>query len=105
MTLQRWRPPPWVSRWGVPARQSRSKPPISRSWPMTSACFPTLVACPLRPRRLVRLNIALAIGLKAALAIGAVAGLVSLMVAVLVGDLGASLAVTLNAMRLTRVAQ
>ncbi|MFQ5549620.1 MAG: heavy metal translocating P-type ATPase [Gemmatimonadales bacterium] len=51
-------------------------------------------------RRLVRLNIGLALGLKALLAIGAVTGLVSLMVAVLVGDMGASLAVTLNAMRL-----
>ncbi|TFG66560.1 MAG: cation-translocating P-type ATPase, partial [Gemmatimonadales bacterium] len=54
-------------------------------------------------RRLVRFNIGLALGLKALLAIGAVGGFVSLIVAVLVGDMGASLAVTLNAMRLARL--
>lgn len=54
-------------------------------------------------RSLVRLNIAVALGLKAFLAVGAVTGFVSLIVAVVVGDLGASLAVTLNAMRLARV--
>ena len=54
-------------------------------------------------RRLVRFNIALALGLKLVLAIGAVSGLVSLLVAVLVGDLGASLAVTLNSMRLANL--
>ncbi|NNF28405.1 MAG: cation-translocating P-type ATPase, partial [Gemmatimonadetes bacterium] len=54
-------------------------------------------------RSLVRFNIGVALGLKALLAIGAVGGVVSLIVAVLVGDLGASLAVTLNAMRLARV--
>jgi len=54
-------------------------------------------------RSLVRFNIAFALGLKALLAIGAVGGFVSLLVAVLVGDLGASLAVTLNAMRLGRL--
>ena len=54
-------------------------------------------------RRLVRFNIAFALGLKALLAIGAVGGFVTLIVAVLVGDLGASLAVTLNAMRLARL--
>ena len=54
-------------------------------------------------RSLVRFNIGFALGLKALLAIGAVGGFVSLIVAVLVGDLGASLAVTLNAMRLARV--
>ena len=53
-------------------------------------------------RRLVRINIGLALGLKAMLAVGAVGGFVSLIVAVLVGDMGASLAVTLNAMRLAR---
>lgn len=53
-------------------------------------------------RSLVRFNIGLALVLKAALAIGAVTGVVSLLVAVLVGDLGASLAVTINAMRLAR---
>lgn len=51
-------------------------------------------------RNTIRFNIALAIGLKLVLAIGAVAGMVSLAVAVLVGDLGGSLAVTLNALRI-----
>jgi len=54
-------------------------------------------------RFLVRLNIGLALGLKALLAVGAVSGFVSLIVAVLVGDMGATLVVTLNAMRLARV--
>lgn len=54
-------------------------------------------------RSLVRFNIGLALTLKAVLAVGAIGGSVSLIVAVLVGDLGASLAVTLNAMRLARV--
>ena len=54
-------------------------------------------------RRLIRFNIILALGLKMLLAAGAVAGVVSLLVAVLIGDLGASLTVTLNAMRLARV--
>jgi Cd2+/Zn2+-exporting ATPase len=54
-------------------------------------------------RRLVRFNIALALGLKLILAAGAVGGVVTLMVAVLVGDMGASLAVTLNAMRIARM--
>ena len=56
-------------------------------------------------RHSVRFNIVLALGLKTLLAIGAVTGVVSLMVAVLVGDMGASIAVTLNAMRLARVRQ
>lgn len=54
-------------------------------------------------RRLVRFNIVLALGLKILLGVGAVTGAVSLMVAVLVGDMGASLAVTLNAMRLANL--
>ncbi|MFW6079779.1 MAG: heavy metal translocating P-type ATPase, partial [Gemmatimonadota bacterium] len=54
-------------------------------------------------RRLVRVNIGLALGLKALLAVGAVTGHVSLIVAVLVGDMGATIAVVLNAMRLARV--
>ena len=56
-----------------------------------------------RARWLLRFNIAIAIGLKLLLAVGAVTGVVSLLVAVLLGDLGASLAVTLNAMRLGRM--
>ena len=62
--------------------------------------LPYAVQLARRARALVRFNIALAIGLKMVLAAGAVGGVVSLMVAVLVGDLGASLAVTLNASRL-----
>ena len=58
-----------------------------------------------RARRVIRFNIVLAIGLKLVLALGAVSGRVSLAVAVLVGDLGASLVVTLNALRLARMRQ
>lgn len=54
-------------------------------------------------RRLVRFNIAAALGIKVLLAAGAIGGVVSLLVAVLIGDMGASLTVTLNAMRLTRL--
>ena len=55
-----------------------------------------------RARRMIRFNIALALGLKLVLAVGAVLGLVSLAVAVLVGDMGGSLMVTVNALRLAR---
>jgi hypothetical protein len=48
-------------------------------------------------------NIALALGAKLVLAAGAVLGVVSLAVAVLVGDMGGSLAVTINALRLARM--
>jgi Cd2+/Zn2+-exporting ATPase len=54
-------------------------------------------------RRTVRFNIGLALGTKLLLAVGAVLGLVSLAVAVLVGDMGASLVVTANALRLARI--
>jgi Zn2+/Cd2+-exporting ATPase len=53
-------------------------------------------------RRTIRFNISLAIGLKLVLAVGAIAGFVSLAVAVLIGDMGGSLAVTLNALRIAR---
>ncbi len=53
-------------------------------------------------RRLVRFNIASALTLKLLLAVGAVGGVVTLLVAVLVGDMGASILVTLNAMRLAQ---
>ncbi|MEX2473082.1 MAG: cation-translocating P-type ATPase [Gemmatimonadota bacterium] len=53
--------------------------------------------------RVIRVNIALALGVKAVLAIGVPLGAVSLITAVLVGDMGVSLAVTLNALRLARV--
>ncbi|MGH2607949.1 MAG: HAD-IC family P-type ATPase, partial [Tepidiformaceae bacterium] len=56
-----------------------------------------------RARRTVRFNIALALGLKLVLAVGAVTGFVSLAIAVLVGDMGGSLAVTVNALRLARM--
>ena len=55
-----------------------------------------------RARRTIRFNVALALGLKLVLAVGAVLGLVSLAVAVLVGDMGGSLMVTVNALRLVR---
>ena len=51
-------------------------------------------------RRTVRFNIVAAIAVKVVLGIGALAGVVSLAVAVLVGDVGGSLLVTLNALRL-----
>ena len=54
-------------------------------------------------RRTIRFNIALALGLKLVLAVGAVLGVVSLAVAVLVGDMGGSLAVTVNALRIARM--
>lgn len=53
--------------------------------------------------RVIRVNIALALGVKAVLAVGVPLGAVSLITAVLVGDMGVSLAVTLNALRLARV--
>jgi Cd2+/Zn2+-exporting ATPase len=65
--------------------------------------LPYAVRLARRARWLLRFNIYLAIGLKLMLAVGAVTGVVSLLVAVLVGDLGASLAVTMNAMRLARM--
>ena len=50
--------------------------------------------------RVIRQNIAASLSLKLALAIGVIPGAVTLITAVLVGDMGASLAVTFNAMRL-----
>ena len=64
--------------------------------------LPYAVTLGRRARRTIRFNIALALGLKLVLAIGAVTGNVSLAVAVLVGDMGGTLAVTLNALRLAR---
>lgn len=55
-----------------------------------------------RARRVIRQNIAAALLVKAVLAIGVPLGLVSLVGAVVVGDMGVSLAVTLNALRLAR---
>lgn len=56
-----------------------------------------------RARRVIRQNIAAAIVVKAALALAVPFGLVSLVTAVVAGDLGVSLAVTLNALRLAAV--
>ncbi len=64
--------------------------------------LPYAVRLARRARRTIRFSIALALGLKLVLAIGAVMGVVSLAAAVLVGDMGGSLAVTVNALRLTR---
>ena len=64
------------------------------------ARVPYAIGLARRAHRIIRFNIGLAIALKALLAVGAVTGLVSLAVAVLVGDLGASLVVTANALRL-----
>jgi len=51
----------------------------------------------------IRQNIAAAIVIKAILAIGVPLGMVSLVTAVLLGDMGVSLGVTLNALRLGTV--
>jgi Cd2+/Zn2+-exporting ATPase len=53
--------------------------------------------------QVIKQNIAVAILIKATLTVMAVSGLINLWVAVGVGDMGLSLAVILNAMRLTRV--
>ena len=55
-----------------------------------------------KARRTIRFNIAFALTAKLLLAIGAVMGIVSLAMAVIVGDMGGSLVVTLNALRLAR---
>ncbi len=64
--------------------------------------LPYAVRLARRARRTIRFNIALALGLKGILAVGAILGLLGLSVAVLVGDMGGSLVVTLNALRLAR---
>ena len=56
-----------------------------------------------RGRGVIRQNIAVALVLKGSLAVGVPLGWVSLIVAVVVGDMGASLAVTGNSLRLARV--
>jgi Cd2+/Zn2+-exporting ATPase len=65
--------------------------------------LPYVVRLARQSRRVIRQNIGVAILIKAVLAIGVPLGAVSLIVAVLVGDMGASLAVTANALRLARV--
>jgi len=64
------------------------------------AILPYAVRVAKLARRLVRFNIVAALSLKLLLAVGAVSGTVTLLVAVLVGDMGASILVTMNAMRL-----
>jgi Cd2+/Zn2+-exporting ATPase len=67
------------------------------------AMLPYAVQLAKRARRVIMFSIGIALGLKVLLAAGAVGGVVSLLVAVLVGDMGASLVVTLNAMRLAKL--
>ena len=64
--------------------------------------LPYAVRLARRARRTVRFSITLALGLKLVLAVGAVLGFVNLAVAVLVGDMGGSLAVTVNALQVAR---
>ncbi|MCL7971361.1 MAG: cadmium-translocating P-type ATPase [marine benthic group bacterium] len=65
--------------------------------------LPYLYRLARRSRRVIRQNIAAALAVKLILAVGVPLGWVSLIVAVLVGDMGASLVVTANALRLARV--
>jgi Cd2+/Zn2+-exporting ATPase len=67
------------------------------------ARLPYLYRLSRRSRRVIRENIVAALAVKLVLAVGVPLGWVSLIVAVLVGDMGASLAVTANALRLARV--
>jgi len=65
--------------------------------------LPYLVGLSRRARAVIRENIGLAIGIKALLAIAVPFGYVSLIAAVLIGDMGVSLLVTANALRLGHV--
>ncbi|GAB3412294.1 heavy metal translocating P-type ATPase [Haloparvum alkalitolerans] len=65
--------------------------------------LPYLVDLSARASRVIRTNIAASLGVKALLALGAPFGYVSIAMAVLVGDMGMSLGVTGNALRLGRV--
>ncbi|MGE0160837.1 MAG: heavy metal translocating P-type ATPase [Gemmatimonadales bacterium] len=65
--------------------------------------LPYLVRLSRRARSIIKQNIVAAIGVKALLAVAVPLGYVSLITAVLVGDMGVSLAVTMNALRLARV--
>jgi len=65
--------------------------------------LPYLFELSRRSRRVIRQNISVAIAIKLGLAIGVPLGFVSLIAAVVIGDMGASLAVTANAMRLARL--
>jgi len=65
--------------------------------------LPYAVRLSQRATRVIRQNVAAAIVVKGVLAVGVPLGMVSLVTAVLVGDMGVSLAVILNALRLGRV--
>jgi Cd2+/Zn2+-exporting ATPase len=65
--------------------------------------LPYLVTLSRRANRVIETNVWSSLGVKAALAVGAPLGLVSVVHAVVVGDMGMSLAVTGNAMRLANV--
>ncbi len=67
--------------------------------------LPYLFQLARRSGSVIRQNIAASIGVKLSLAAGVPAGWVSLITAVLVGDMGASLAVTGNALRLARLSR
>jgi len=64
--------------------------------------LPYTVELSRRANRVIRQNITAALAVKAILAVGVPLGWVSLVLAVVVGDLGVSLAVTANALRLGR---
>lgn len=66
--------------------------------------IPYVIGLARRARRTIRFNIGMALGLKLVLVAGTMLGMVSLAMAVIVGDLGGTLVVTLNAMRLARLA-
>jgi Cd2+/Zn2+-exporting ATPase len=65
--------------------------------------LPYLVALARRANRVIETNVWSSLGVKAVLAAGAPLGLVSVVHAVVIGDMGMSLAVTGNAMRLANV--
>ena len=65
--------------------------------------LPYLFRLSRKSRRVIRQNVSASILIKIVLAAGVMPGLVTLVVAVLVGDMGTSLGVTANALRLARV--
>ena len=67
------------------------------------AALPYLVSLSQRSNSVIRQNIVASIGIKALLALGVPFGLVNVAVAVIVGDMGMSLGVTGNALRLAGV--
>jgi len=64
---------------------------------------PFLIRLSRATRRVIRQNIWVSLGVKALMIVGVPLGLVSMTMAVLVGDMGTSLAVTSNALRLGRM--